>query len=259
MEARGKRTTLDKRWTQAPRFHETLPENFLRSDINPYLVSHREFGPPLYPASVAQTMRDGWDEAFGRSAPLFAEIGSGNGFFLSGYAKARPEINLVGVEIRYKRTVLCARKIEKERVNNAAIVRYDAWFLDDLFHRGQLDGLFVLHPDPWPKTKTRKNRLISRWFLELAEALLKPGGTLRIKSDFAPNVSRVYELMTHSDDRTPAPRLGFDITGHSDDIVANGPIWDLDIETNYQAKYRRKSLPVSAIELTKHDVVPDPT
>ena len=63
-------------------------------------------------------------------------------------------------------------------------------------HERALMVSFVLHPDPWPKTRHVKNRPISRWFLELAEDYL-PGGTLRIKSDFAPNVARVFELVAH--------------------------------------------------------------
>ena len=252
MEVSGRRTSLDQRWTDTPRFKERLPEQFTHQDVNPYLLSHREFGHPLYPAQTAQSLRGKWDDIFKRQAPLYLEIGSGNGFFLSGYAKQRPDINLVGVEIRYKRTVMCAEKIQKLGVSNAVIVRYDAWYLDDLVSRNALDGIFVLHPDPWPKTRHVKNRLVSRWFLELAEALLKPGGTLRIKSDFAPNVSRVFDLLKTDDDGSPAPTLNLEITAHSADIIAGGSIWTPDVETNYQSKYRRKQLPVAAIELTKH-------
>ena len=251
MEARGKQINLDERWATQPRYRERHPDEFVHSDVNPYMLAHRAFGHPLYPASEGNQCRDKWASVFGREAPLYAEIGSGNGFFLSGYGKARPEINIVGVEIRYKRVVLCAKKIEKEHTSNAVIVRYDAWYLDDLFHRESLDGLFVLHPDPWPKTRHVKNRLVSRWFLELALALLKPGGTLRIKSDFGPNVSRVFELLTTDDDGNPAPKLPLNITAHSENIIDEGPIWTPDIETNYQSKYRKRNLPVSAIELTK--------
>lgn len=253
MEARGKRINLDERWTATPRYQERRPDEFVHSDVNPYMLAHREFGHPLYPASEGNRCRSNWDSVFDREAPLYAEIGSGNGFFLSGYGKARPDINIVGVEIRYKRVMLCAKKIQKESVSNAVIVRYDAWYLDDLFHRESLDGLFVLHPDPWPKTRHVKNRLISRWFLELAEALLKPGGTLCIKSDFAPNVSRVFELLDTDDEGKPAPKLSLSVTAHSENIIEEGPIWESDIETNYQSKYRKRNLPVSAITLTKSD------
>ena len=246
----GWRTTLDQRWADTPRFKERLPAQFTHQDVNPYLLSHRAFGHPLYPSSEAAALRGKWDEVFGRSAPLYLEIGSGNGFFLSGYANARPDINLVGVEIRYKRTVMCAEKIQKVGATNAAIVRYDAWFLDDLISRGALDGIFVLHPDPWPKTRHVKNRLISRWFLELAEALLKPVARCA-SNQILRQMSRVFELLHTTDEGADAPALGLEITAHSEDIISGGPIWSPDIETNYQSKYRRKSLPVAAIELTR--------
>ena len=251
MAPHGKRISLDKRWTPEPRYQERPLESFAHTTSNPYLTLHREIGPPLYPADEAQKYRGRWDTIFGEKRPLYAEIGSGNGFFLSGYAKIRPDIHIVGVEIRLKRVVMCARKITESNLNNAIITRYDAWYLDDLFLPGSLDGLFVLHPDPWPKQRHGKNRLISRWFLELAQAVLAPGGALRIKSDYTPNVSRVFELLDTDDDGAPAPKLALDITAHSEDIIQGGPIWSHDVETNYQSKFRHKGLPVSAIELTK--------
>ena len=144
-----------------PRFTDRLPEDFTRPDINPFLVAHREHGHPLLPASEAWPYRGRWHEAFGREAPLHVEIGSGNGFFLAELARRNPDWNVLGIEIRYKRTVLCAKKIEAAGVSNALITRYDAWYLDDLFEDGSLAGLYVNHPDPWPKVRHEKNRLLS--------------------------------------------------------------------------------------------------
>ena len=251
MEARGYPTSRGEWQGEHPRFKERLPEEFRRSDVNPFLVEHRNFGPPLYPASEAWKFRGRWEECFGRTAPLHAEIGSGNGFYLAGFAQRHPDINLVGVEIRYKRTVLCAKKIQEAQLHNARIVRYNGWYLDDLFLPGSLQGLHVNHPDPWPKAKHEKNRLISRWFLELASALLTPGGTLRIKSDYQPNVDRVFDLMAAGDDGLPRPALPLSVAAHSQDIIQHGAIWDDDIETNYQSKFRKRGLPVAAIELAR--------
>lgn len=234
-----------------PRFHDRPADAFPCPDANPYLTSHRTFGRPLLPADEAWKHRGQWDKLFGREAPLHLEIGCGNGFFLAGMAAHHPDWNFLGIEIRYKRTVMTATKINKAGLNNAWIARYHAAFLDDLFEPGALAGLYVNHPDPWPKTRHEKNRLISRWFLEDVCALLQPGGWFRLKSDHRPNVDRVEQLLQHDPDGEALPALPLTITGRSNDVENDGAPWDDDIETNYQSKFRKKGEPVYAIELVR--------
>lgn len=234
-----------------PRYRERDPDELVHPDLNPFLRDHRNFGRPLIPADEAWRLRERWAEEFGRSAPLHLEIGSGNGFFLSGLAAQHPEWDLVGVELRYKRTVLCARKIRHRAVSNARIVRYHAAFLDDLFEPGSLSGIYVNHPDPWPKERHDKHRLISRWFLEDVVSLLKPGGWFRLKSDFRPNVDRVEQLLAHDGEGQPAPALPLAITGRADDVTTGPAPWPDDIETNYQSKFRLRGEPVYALEAVR--------
>jgi tRNA (guanine-N7-)-methyltransferase len=234
-----------------PRFREMAPEELPLPELNPFVALHLDFGPPLLPAAQAWPNRGRWHELFGREAPLHVEIGSGNGFFLAGLAERHPDWNVLGVEIRYKRVVLTARKLVKAGIPNAYIARYDAWYLDDLFEPGSLSGLYVNHPDPWPKTRHLKNRLVSRWFMERAASLLKPGGWLRVKSDYRPNVDQVAATLNHTDRRQPAPALPFRITGRSEDVITGPAPWPDDIETNYQSKFRRKGEPVYAIEVVR--------
>jgi tRNA (guanine-N7-)-methyltransferase len=237
--------------SDGPRFRELEGPLERRAEVNPYYKSHQEFGPPLLPASEAWRWRNRWDECFGRTAPLHLEIGPGNGFFLAEVARRNPDANIVAVEIRYKRTVLCARKLQRAGVTNARIIRYHAAFLDDLFDAETLDVIYVNHPDPWSKARHEKNRLISRWFLEDVARLLRPGGTFRLKSDFRDNVDRVPMLLAHGPDNEPLPQLPLAVTGRSNDVITGPAPWPDDIETNYQSKFRRKGEPVYAIELTR--------
>lgn len=252
MAARGRPTPqLQSTASERPRFKDRSPEELRHADVNPFLLSHREYGRPLIPADQAWKLRDSWAEEFGREAPLHLEIGCGNGFFLSGLAERHPEINFLGIEIRYKRTVLTAKKLDGVGVSNARILRYHAAFLDDILPPGSLDAVYVNHPDPWPKERHEKNRLISRWFLEDLCSLLRPGGVFRLKSDHRPNVDRVAQLLSHDPDGEPAAKLPLCITGRSDDIITGPAPWPDDIETNYQSKFRKRGLPVYAIELQR--------
>lgn len=234
-----------------PRFRDRLPGEVKRLDANPFLILHRSFGHPLIVASEAWKWRGRWEECFGRRAPLHLEIGSGNGFFLTALAQRHPEYNIIGVELRYKRTVLCGKKLRAANADNARIVRYHAGFLDDLFCPGVLDGIYVNHPDPWPKSKHEKNRLISRWFLQDVSRLLVDGGVFRLKSDFKPNVDRVQALLDSDSEGKALPSLPLVITGRSNDITKGDAPWPDDIETNYQSKFRLRGEPVYALELQK--------
>lgn len=229
---------------ERPRFRDKAPEEYPLADANPYLKEHWNFGKPVLTADQAWRYRDGWGEAFGREGPLHLEIGSGNGCFLTELARRNPDWNVLGIEIRFKRVILTARKLRAAKVENARIARYHAGYLDDLFLPGSLSGLYVNHPDPWPKERHEKNRLISGWFLEVAAQLLRPGAHFRLKSDFRPNVQRVIDLLGEVS-------LPLQITGVAEDITRGPAPWPEDIETNYQSKFRLRGLPVYAIEVVR--------
>lgn len=251
MGAPGRPTPQPTADAEHPRFKDRAPEEFRNPDANPYLFTHREFGSPLLPAEKAWPLRGQWSKEFGREAPLHLEIGSGNGFFLAKMAERHQDWNFVGIEIRYKRTVMVAKKLKLAGVSNARIARYHAAFLSDLFEPGSLAGIYVNHPDPWPKEKHEKNRLISRWFLEDVVHFLKPGGWFRLKSDHKPNVDRVEALLANGPEGEPLPRLPLTISGRSEDVITGPAPWPDDIETNYQRKFRERNLPVYAIELIR--------
>ena len=251
MAAHGRPTPQHDSGDERPRYKDRAAEQYRRPEANPYLISHREFGRPLIPADQTWVLRGKWHEEFGREAPLHVEIGSGNGFFLTEVARRNPDWNFLGIEIRYKRTMMVAKKLREAGVTNARISRYHAAFLDDLLEPGSVSGLYVNHPDPWQKERHEKHRLISRWFLEDVVRLLKPGGWFHLKSDYLPNIERVYELIDHDGDGNPAEPLPLQITGRSDDVNGAGGPWPDDIQTNYQRKFLERGLPVYAIAVTR--------
>jgi len=241
MAARG-RPTSQAATGDRPRFRDRPPEDYRNPEANPFVQSHRSFGPELLTADDAWQSRGAWGALFGREAPLHVEIGSGNGFFLAALGTQRPDINVLGIELRYKRTVLCGRKIREAGLQYAKIARYHAAYLGDLFDPGSLSALYVNHPDPWPKDRHEKHRLIARWFLEDAVRLLQPGAVFRLKTDFLPHIE---EALASIDG------LPLSVTGRSDDVNGRGVPWGADIETNYQRKFAVRGLPVYALELTR--------
>jgi len=238
---------MERRGSPIPReqrlFQDRLPEEFLHPDLNPYLKLHRGWGRPVLTADEAAECRGGWHEEFGREAALHVEIGTGNGFFLSGMAAQHPEWNWLGVEIRYKRVVLTARKLRGAGVqDHARICRYDANHLGELFCPGDIAALYINHPDPWPKERQAKNRLLGTEFVHLLEDLLAPGAELRLKTDHLINV----EGLSKAIEGRP-----FSLVGRSDDVQARGTPWVDDVVTNYQRKFYEKGLPVYAVWLRR--------
>ena len=223
-----------------PPLRDLLPHELPRPGVNPYVATHRSFGEEAMPAGEAAAHRGRWGDRFGREAPLHLEIGAGNGFYLSGMAILHPEWNFVGIELRYKRVVIAARKLRAVEARNAVVARYDATQVQSLFAPGSLAGVHINHPDPWARDRQAKHRLIGRDFLELLRPLLVVGGELRLKTDFRPHVDTLLESVDGL----------FDVRAVVDDVKRDGAPWPDEVRTNYQRKADEAGTPVGAVWLS---------
>jgi tRNA (guanine-N7-)-methyltransferase len=223
-------------------FRDRKPEDYPLPELNPYMKLHREFGPQIVPGDEAPTYRGRWHEVFGRVAPIHLEIGTGNGSFFAEMAARHRDWNWVGVEIRFKRVVQGAKRIVAGGLPHARMVRYDAFFLADLFEPASLGGIYLNHPDPWPKGRHEKHRLIAGPFLSWAAGALAPGGTLRLKTDSRGHVDRLLETIEG---------LPFEVEGRADDVVRDGAPWADDVVTGYQRKFDLEGTPVLAVGLRR--------
>ncbi len=258
MAARG-RPMISGSPGERPRFKDHQTTDLPMPDLNPYVREHHEYGLPVMPAATAATFFGRWHEAFGREAPLVMEIGTGNGFFITELARRNPDWNVLGIEIRYKRVMQTGYKIRNAGLTNAIIARYDAWFLDDILADGCLAGLWVNHPDPWPKRSHDKHRLLGRPFMEEVARVVEPGGFLNVKSDTRYNVERVETFIDRTLHGEPLPPLPLEVVGRSEDVITGEAPWPDDIETNYQSKFRKKGEPVYAIALRRMNAAPPGT
>jgi tRNA (guanine-N7-)-methyltransferase len=126
------------------------------------------------------------NKLFSLRQPLHVELGSGDGSFLVQYAALHPEWNFVGVERLLGRLRKIDRKGRRAGLTNLLGVRIEAsYFLEYLLPKKSAAALHVYFPDPWPKRKHRKHRLINERFPELARAALVPGGVVYLRTDDA--------------------------------------------------------------------------
>ncbi|HEX4922543.1 MAG TPA: tRNA (guanosine(46)-N7)-methyltransferase TrmB [Bdellovibrionales bacterium] len=121
----------------------------------------------------------------GSEMPLDLEIGVGNGFFFEHLCKSNPDRNILGIELKYKPMIQTIRRALRAGCENARVIRYDASEIADLFAAGELNNVYIFFPDPWPKKRHHKNRLLTYEFFMTLFELQRPGATVQIKTDSA--------------------------------------------------------------------------
>ncbi|MEX0747314.1 MAG: tRNA (guanosine(46)-N7)-methyltransferase TrmB [Rhodothermales bacterium] len=123
-------------------------------------------------------------EIFGREGSLVAEIGVGSGGFIEAVAENHPHWNVLGIERAPQSVARTYRRLLRRRVSNARLAKADAWFVvRNVIAPGDLSGLFINFPDPWPRRKHQHRRLLSVPFLELLASRLMDGGRLALTTD----------------------------------------------------------------------------
>jgi len=125
-------------------------------------------------------------EIFPAAQPLEVELGCGDASFLVEYARRHPGRNFMGVERLLGRLRKLDRKGRRAGLSNLRGVQIESsYFLQYLLPPQAASALHIYFPDPWPKKRHRKNRLINEWFPSLARAALVPGGVVYLRTDDA--------------------------------------------------------------------------
>jgi len=126
------------------------------------------------------------DEVFGRSAPHVLEIGFGNGDSLVGQAREHPEQDFIGVEVHEPGIGHCLIAARDAGIRNLRLIAHDAVeVLADQLPDASLSRINLYFPDPWPKKRHHKRRIVQPPFLDLCASRLAPGGALHVATDWA--------------------------------------------------------------------------
>lgn len=134
---------------------------------------------------------------FGRAAPRTLEIGFGNGENLVILAARHPERDFLGVEVHRPGVGHLFLLAEQREISNLRAICHDAVeVLQQQIAPGSLDEILVMFPDPWPKTRHHKRRLIQPEFVALAASRLRAGGVLRLATDWEPYALQMLEVLS---------------------------------------------------------------
>ena len=134
----------------------------------------------------ALSLKGCWREkVFGVNQNTFLnlEVGPGNGLHLSRVCGKHPDQKFLAVELKYKPLIQTVRRLKREGLNNGRGLRYNAALLDHLFKPLELNNIYIHFPDPWPKKRQRKHRLLTESFAEKTYKLQRPGSFIEIKTD----------------------------------------------------------------------------
>ena len=136
------------------------------------------------------------EAVFGRRAPLVVEVGFGMGDATAEVAAAEPQRDFIGIEVHEAGVGALLRLIDERGLHNVRIVRHDAVeVLRSMIAPDSLDALHVWFPDPWPKKRHHKRRLVQPAFVALASSRLKPGGRLHCATDWQPYAEQMLEAL----------------------------------------------------------------
>jgi tRNA (guanine-N7-)-methyltransferase len=169
-------------------------------------------------------------EWFAASQPLELELGCGDGSFLKHYAAAHPERNFIGVERLKGRLNKLDRAGRRGGMENLALLRFEASYLMRyLLPAGGFRAIHVYFPDPWPKKRHRRHRLINPEFTELATRLLSPAGLVILRTDDLDYYDQMLEVFGEAKAFQPA----------------EAPSEQTQIRTDFETQFNDQGIPTN--------------
>ena len=169
---------------------------------------------------------------FGNDHPITLELACGRGEYTVALARANPDRNFIGVDIKGARIYLGATQLREENLTNAAFLRTRIEFIEHYFAKGEIDEIWITFPDPFPNSVNR--RLTAPRFWASYAHLVKPGGRVHLKTDN----EGLYAYS--SEELPPEAHPGFRKVADYKDIDAEPalPHPDLVHPTYYERKHR---------------------
>ncbi|MBL1265575.1 tRNA (guanosine(46)-N7)-methyltransferase TrmB [Candidatus Methylomicrobium oryzae] len=139
-------------------------------------------------------------QVFERNAPLCVEIGFGNGESLAQMAAANPEIDYIGIEVHRPGVGHLLMLLAERNLTNVRIYCHDAVeILEKRIPNDSLSGVHLFFPDPWPKKKHHKRRIVQPGFIALLSKKLKAGGYFHAASDWQPYAEHMLAVLSGQD------------------------------------------------------------
>ncbi|MDO8436787.1 MAG: tRNA (guanosine(46)-N7)-methyltransferase TrmB [Nitrosomonadaceae bacterium] len=152
---------------------------------------------PMYGIPFADGLLD-LDKVFGRSAPKFLEIGFGMGETTAAIAQAHPQNDYLVIDVHTPGVGSLLKLIEESGLTNLRIIQHDAVeVLQRMLPPECFDGAHIFFPDPWPKARHHKRRLIQPQFIALLSERLKHGGYVHVATDWEDYAQQILQVLSN--------------------------------------------------------------
>ncbi|BFP41629.1 tRNA (guanosine(46)-N7)-methyltransferase TrmB [Flavobacteriaceae bacterium GF1] len=182
-----------------------------------------------------------WAGHFGNNNPIVLELGCGKGEYTVGLAKRNPNKNFIGIDIKGARFWRGAKTALEDNMTNVAFLRTQIELIDFVFEENEVSEIWITFPDPQIKYKRTKHRLTNKIFLNKYRTILKPTGTVHLKTD--------SEFM-HGYTLGLLQGLGCTVIHANHDVYRNEgcPEEVLEIQTFYENQYLDEGKPITYIQ-----------
>ncbi|TGD24318.1 tRNA (guanosine(46)-N7)-methyltransferase TrmB [Companilactobacillus suantsaicola] len=184
-------------------------------------------------------MQGKWQSRFAKEQPLFIEVGSGKGKFITELAQQNPQNNYIAMDVQEGAIALVLKKQVELRLPNLQLLLANGADLSELFAESEVDGVYLNFSDPWPKTRHEKRRLTYKSFLKQYQYILKDDGYLRFKTDNQGLFE--YSLISMNNFGMKFDELSLDL--HNDEVM-NAQ----NIETEYEEKFSKKGFRINYLK-----------
>jgi tRNA (guanine-N7-)-methyltransferase len=182
-----------------------------------------------------------WQEIFGRKAPLYVELGTGKGRFISELAERYPEINFIGIEAQQDVLYFAAQKVAEKGLKNVRLLVFDINHILGIFAPEEVTRFYINFCDPWPKARHAKRRLTHIGFLENYGKILGAGGEIFFKTDNRPLFD--FLLYQFVEAGLQVRNVTFDLHDPA------SPGHEGNIMTEYEAKFSRMGTKINRAEV----------
>ncbi len=192
---------------------------------------------------VMREKKGHWDEVFNQKRPLYLEIGSGKGRFITEMALKHPEQNYVGIE-KYSSVLLRAleKREEYPDMDNLLYIRMDAVYLTEVFGPDEVCGIYLNFSDPWPKERYAKRRLPGPAFLARYEKVLAQGGFVEFKTDNR----ALFDFALNA-----AKEAGWQLKACTCDLHRDPSMMEGNIMTEYEERFSSQGNPICKMIISR--------
>ena len=176
------------------------------------------------------------------SAKLDLEIGPGSGAFLEYLTTSHPNRLFIAIELKYKPLIQTVRRIQSNNSINARVIRYNACMLKDIFASEELNNVYIYFPDPWPKKRHHKHRLIKSEFINMLHRLQRKNSFVEIKTDHQNYYMEIQSIFKES---------AYTLSAYNCNLQKDVHLNKNNFITQFEKVFLKKNLPIYYLKYIK--------